>query len=721
LVILAAIFTVGFIGEDSRPQLLSTFGLVALLAVAGGLNVWRLWAEDYPNAYYAATVRSMLTSWHAFFFASFDPGGFVSVDKPPLGFWVQSAAAKLFGFHPWSLLLPEAVAGVLSVALVHHLVRRAFGPLAGLAAGLGLAVTPVAVAVSRNTTIDSLLVFTLLLAAWATLRATETGRLRWLLVGMALVGLGFNIKMLQAYLVLPALVGVYLLAAPRGWWTRVWHLAVGGLVLIAVSFAWVVAVDLTPAAERPYVGSSQHNSALELALGYNGLQRLLGRDTAGSGGSAPRADTTVDATDAGQAGATAQTDAGTPTDAEMAGDTSGAPRPDGAGGGPGGNGENGTAGPLRLFNAQLGGQTSWLVVPAVLGFGLAMWQTGIRRRRDRRWQSVMLWGPWLAPAAAFFSVAGYFHRYYLVMLAPPAAALAGIGLAALWHGYRRGGWQAWLLPVALFASAGVQAYLLRPYPDWSRWLTPLVVGLSVAAAAALVLARLRIRTRLVRPVAGAALALGLMAVFVAPAVWSVETARLAAADGLGGIPGGGPAAAAGFGRQGPMPGGAPPDVNDDGARPDDADAGAVDAPPTDGPRAGEPPDGMPAGMPDGGMGGQVDQALLSYLEANRDGYTFLFATTSQQTASSVIIETGEPVMAMGGFLGSDPILTVDGLARDVSNGTVRYFVLGGGGGGQNSDLTNWIKANATLVPASAWGGSTTGGVQVYEATTPTGG
>jgi 4-amino-4-deoxy-L-arabinose transferase-like glycosyltransferase len=275
--------------------------------------------------------------------------------------------------------------------------------------------------------------------------------------------------------------------------------------------------------------------------------------------------------------------------------------------------------------------------------------------------------------------------------------------------------------VALFASAGVQAYLLRPYPDWSRWLTPLVVGLSVAAAAALVLARLRIRTRLVRPVAGAALALGLMAVFVAPAVWSVETARLAAADGLGGIPGGGPAAAAGFGRQGPMPGGAPPDVNDDRARPDDADAGAVDAPPTDGPRAGEPPDGMPAGMPDGGMGGQVDQALLSYLEANRDGYTFLFATTSQQTASSVIIETGEPVMAMGGFLGSDPILTVDGLARDVSNGTVRYFVLGGGGGGQNSDLTNWIKANATLVPASAWGGSTTGGVQVYEATTPTGG
>src|SRR5579885_2419034 len=250
--------------------------LAAVLAVAAALNLIAISREGYANGYYAAAVRSMLQSWHNFFFVAFDPGGFVTIDKPPLGFWVQTASAKLFGFHGWSLLLPQALAGVLSVAVLFFIVRRRFGNVAALLAALALALTPISVATNRNNTIDSQLVLTSLLAAWATLKATERGSLRWLLLAMALVGLGFNIKTLEAFLVLPALILVYLVAAPVGWRRRILQLAAAGVVLLAVSLAWVVTVDLIPASQRPYVGSSQHNSELELALGYNGLQRLLG-------------------------------------------------------------------------------------------------------------------------------------------------------------------------------------------------------------------------------------------------------------------------------------------------------------------------------------------------------------------------------------------------------------------------------------------------------------
>src|SRR5690348_13628648 len=232
--------------KGSWPPLWRRLALTAILLVSVFMNFYQLGQNGYANAYYAAGIRSMLDSWHNFFFASFDPGGFVTVDKPPLGFWIQTASAKLFGFHGWSLLLPEALAGVLSVALVYHLVRRAFGATAGLVAALTLAVTPISVVTNRNNTIDSLLVLTVLCAAWAMFKATETGRLRWLLASMTLVGLGFNIKMLEAHLVLPALVVVYLFGMRHGWGKRIAHLALGIVVLLAVSLSWAVAVDLTP-------------------------------------------------------------------------------------------------------------------------------------------------------------------------------------------------------------------------------------------------------------------------------------------------------------------------------------------------------------------------------------------------------------------------------------------------------------------------------------------
>ncbi|HIQ00698.1 MAG TPA: phospholipid carrier-dependent glycosyltransferase, partial [Anaerolineales bacterium] len=249
--------------------------LAGVLLLVVFLSFFRLEQEGYGNLYYAAAVKSMLTDGHNFFFVSFDPGGFVTVDKPPLGLWVQAASAALLGFSGFSLILPQALAGVLSVGLIYHLMRRTFGPTAGLLAAAVLALTPISVAANRNNTMDSQLVLVLLLAAWTVLRAVETGRLRWLLVCAVLVGLGFNIKMLQAYMVLPAFYLLYLLASPLRWWKRLLHLALATAVLLTISLAWAVAVDLTPPDERPYVGSSQSNSALELIIGHNGLSRLL--------------------------------------------------------------------------------------------------------------------------------------------------------------------------------------------------------------------------------------------------------------------------------------------------------------------------------------------------------------------------------------------------------------------------------------------------------------
>src|SRR6266700_3413475 len=264
------------------PGFLQPLALGIVMLISLFMNFYQLGQNGFGNLYYAAGVRSMLDNWHNFFFVSFDPGGFVTIDKPPLGFWLQVLSAKLFGFTAFSVYLPQALAGVLSVLLLYHLVRRHFGVVAGLLAALALAISPISVVTNRNNTIDSNLVLVMLLGAWAVMRAAETGKWRWLMLTAVLVGLGFNIKMLEAYLVVPAYALVYLLAAPRSLKMRIAQLLVAAVVMLTISLSWAVAVDLTPSSQRPYVGSSQDNSEISLALGYNGIQRLLGQFGFGS-------------------------------------------------------------------------------------------------------------------------------------------------------------------------------------------------------------------------------------------------------------------------------------------------------------------------------------------------------------------------------------------------------------------------------------------------------
>jgi 4-amino-4-deoxy-L-arabinose transferase-like glycosyltransferase len=630
--------------------------LVGITLISVFMNYYLLGTNGY-GSYYPAAVRSMMDSWHNFFFAAYDPGGFVSIDKPPVGFWLEVASAKLFGFNSVSILLPQALAGVLSVLLLYYLVRRHFGVVAGLLAALALAVSPISVVTNRNDTIDSTLVLVLLIGAWAVLHAADTGRLRWLLLTAVIVGVGFNIKMLEAYLVVPAYGLLYLLAAPRSIWKRLLHLALAGLLLLVISLSWVVAVDLTPASQRPYVGSTQNNSEITLAFGYNGIQRLLGQSftNTSTGGSRPSGNPSRNGTP--------------PPGVPSSGRFGGGRGPSGGGGGVGGGIFNtGSAGPLRLFIQPLAEQIAWLLPLAILGAVALAWQRRPRLQSDRKKQSLVLWGTWLLTMGVFFSVASFFHQYYMTMMAPAIAALFGIGLVTMWQDYRSGGWRGWLLPIAIVVTIAEQIYLLTSYPTWGRVLIPLLIILCVVAVGILLIARiaphLTIRAIKIRFLS-LALGIGVLAMLLTPTVWAaIPVFASTQADTL----------VAG-------------------------------------------PSSISSSTPGGGAFGgdttSVNSKLIRYLEIHQGKAKFLVAVLSSGEADSIILATNKPVMALGGFGGSDPILTTSQLSTLVKNGTIRFFLIngssgGGFGGGSQSALTTWIKQHCKVVTSSQWQSSSTG-------------
>jgi 4-amino-4-deoxy-L-arabinose transferase-like glycosyltransferase len=633
----------------SRPTIWSRLALGGVILISLFMNFFQLGQNGFGNLYYAAGVKSMADSLHTFFFVSFDPGGFVTIDKPPLGFWLQVISTKIFGFTPFSVFFPQALAGVLAVLLLYWLVRRHFGTTAGLLAALALAISPISVLTNRNNTIDSTLIFMLLLGAWAVLRAAETGKLRWLLLCAVCIGLGFNIKMLQAYLVVPAYGLLYLLAAPRSIWKRLLHLGLALLLMVSISLSWAVAVDLTPSASRPYVGSSQDNSEISLAFGYNGVQRLLG--SFGMGGGNRQAPSTSSSSTT-QSSSTTTHNANSSTEQPPMGN-----------GGPQGNGNNGgpfntgTAGVLRLFNEPLAGQIAWLLPMALLGIVALAWRRRLNFREDRQQQSLILWGGWLLTMAVFFSMAGFFHQYYLSTMAPAICALLGIGVVIMWRDYRSAGWRGWLLPVALVLTALEQIHIIMSNTAWGTWMIPLIAIPCTLAAVVLIAARLvpglKANTRLQVSL----VSLSLMALLLTSAVWSATPVLENAAPGL--------------------------------------------------PVAG-------SSQQFGGFGGgdnnsSTNTKLISYLEANKGSAKYLVATASSNEADSIILATNQPVMALGGFSGSDPILTTNQLATLVTNGTVRYFLIngsGGGPGGGQSELTTWITQNCVVVPSSEWQSST---------------
>ncbi|HYW27952.1 MAG TPA: glycosyltransferase family 39 protein, partial [Terriglobales bacterium] len=501
-----------------------TWTRLALLGVLGLTTVLYVWGLDrngYANSFYAAAVLAGTKSWKALFFGAFDAGSFITVDKPPAALWLMALSGRLFGFSSWSMLLPEALLGVASVALVADTVRRTAGAVAGLVAAIVMALTPVAVLMFRFNNPDALLTFLMVAAAWLLVRSLQTGRARWLLLAAAVLGLAFLTKYLQAFIVLPAMVLTYLLMGPRTWPRRTGELLAAAAVLVVSSGWWVAIVTLIPASQRPYIGGSTDNSVLNLVFGYDGFSRLTGAFGGFVGGA-----------------------------------VRGAGRAFAGGGGPGGGGAGfgGQSGVLRLFNDQLGGEISWLLPLAAVALVAGLWLHRQSPRTDLARAGYVLWGGWLLTHAVVFSFAGgIFHPYYTVAMAPGVAGLVGAGAVDLWRLRGRSYFGAVLAAAGLVATGWWGAQLLARSPAFLPGLGTAELAIAAAAAAVVLMPRSLLAglPRVAAKLPAAALAAGLAAALLGPGAYAIDTVGHSA---QGAIPASGPGVAT---RPGGLGGGPP--------------------------------------------------------------------------------------------------------------------------------------------------------------------
>ena len=420
--------------------------LLAVAAVAAVAYAWGM-AGASVESFYGAAARSMSQSWHDFIFGAFDPAGIITVDKLPGALWVQALSLRVFGFHIWALVLPQVVEGVLTVLVLYRAVRRLAGPAAGLTAAAVLAVTPVTVLLGRGNVSDSLLILLLVLAADATSAALLTGSLRQLLLAGAWVGLAFQAKMIQAWLVLPALAAAYLLAAPAARLrTRCAHVALAGLVTAVVSLSWMTAVSLVPSHDRPYVDGSRNDSGYTQVFDYNGVGRLTGKWSTIAG---PPSPLIVEAVESGEL---------------LTAETFGI-----------------KASWHRLLAGPFAADSGWLLPAALAGAAGVLVSRRRGDRRDPLRAAVVLWGGWWLILAVFFSVGTYLNAYYVAALVPPVAALCGAGVAVCgprpWPARTRQ-----LVAATVLVCAGYGAYLISGTATGPVVL--IVVALVVAAAAA---------------------------------------------------------------------------------------------------------------------------------------------------------------------------------------------------------------------------------------------
>ncbi|MEU7165762.1 glycosyltransferase family 39 protein [Streptomyces morookaense] len=636
--------------------------LLVLLAATAALYLWDLSASGYANQFYAAAAQAGSASWKAFFFGSSDAANSITVDKPPAAMWPMGLSVRLFGLSSWSVLVPEVIIGVATVGVLYAAVRRHFGAAAGLLAGAVLALTPVAALMFRFDNPDALLCLLMVCAVACVLRALEHASTKWLMLAGLCFGLGFLTKTLQAWLILPALALVYLVCAPTRLLRRAVQLLLAGLVLVVSGGWWVAVVELMPAASRPYVGGSQHNSFLELTFGYNGLGRINGNETGSVGGG------------------------------------------HGGGGHGGGWGQPGIG---RLFAPDTGGQIAWLLPAALVLLVAALWLLRRAGRTDARRAAFLVWGGALLMTAAIFSfMSGIFHQYYTVALAPYVAALVAMGAAVLWE--RRA---VSLLALVTTGSAGWAYVLLGRTPHWLPWLKWAVLAVGVAAGVALLLVR-RGEGRGVRW----ATALAVAGALAGPFAYTLNT--VGSAHG-GSIVTAGPAVrgGGGFGRFGGghgkpggrgFPGGFP--MGGFGLR--------------NGERPGERPGG-PGGF-GGGMAGllggqRVSPAAAAAVAKDAGKYTWAAATVGSQSAAGYQLATQRPVMPIGGFNGSDPSPTLAHFRQLVKDGRIHWFIASGGdrggmgghggdrgGRGTAAEITAWVQGHFAEV--------TVGGATFYDLT-----
>jgi len=604
-------------------------GLAAVLGLSAALEFVRLSRGGYANIYYSAAVKSMLQSWHHFFFVTADPNGLITVDKPPLGLWLQGLSAELFGFSPLSLLIPEALCGVLAVALLYWIVTPRFGRVAGLVSALGLAVFPSFVAVSRDNGVDPLLILLMLAACGVGLAAIDSGRLRSLLGSAVLVGLAFNTKSLAALLCVPGIGLGYLACAPGSLRRRLTQLALAGAVLAVVSLSWIAIVQLTPASQRPFIGSTSKNSEVQLTLGYNGLGRVGGQQ-GGPGSETKRFLTAVQERPLVRPGV----EPGVPVSKALAHELkthqlapTAAPIPATRHGSKRTRQRSklpipfgGPRSPTRIFGTGLGDQAGWLVPLALIGMlalGLAL-----RGRADRRTAGLFVLGGWfLVELLTLDFSAGIVHPYYSSALGPGLAAMVGAGAVAIAYFARsrssRAAFAGYLLAVAaVAATVAVEFMLIDREGDPLWWRLPLVV-LCAGALIAIPLLRRR---------AGWAVGVGVAALLVAPAVYSFSV-WLAPVSGT--FPTAGPYGYAGHGGYGLSP-----------------------------------------------TSLRVARSMIAYLNTHGATEPYELLTQSADQADGLIL-LGLRATAVGGYNTTDPAMTGQQLATLVADHKARYFLIAG--------------------------------------------
>ncbi|RFA17307.1 glycosyl transferase [Subtercola boreus] len=664
-----------------RPAFL---GLLLVTAIAYFYN---LTASGYANEFYSAAVQAGSTNWEAFLFGSSDAGNSITVDKPPASLWVMALSVRVFGLSSFAILMPEVLMGLVTVALVYVIVRRHFSPGAALLAGGVLASTPVAALMFRFNNPDALLVLLMTASVYFTLRAIESGRVRWLLLAGAMIGFGFLTKQLQAFVVLPPLALAYGLAGPVKFGKRMLHLLAALAAVIVSAGWWVALVELVPASMRPYVGGSQNNDFLELTFGYNGFGRLTGAETGsvtGGGG----------ATTGGQWGATGIT---------------------------------------RLLDGEFGGQIAWLIPAALVLLAVGFVLLRRQKRVDARRAILIMFGGWLVITGLVFSfMAGIFHAYYTVALAPAIAGTVGAGAILLWN-TRRHLW-ARIVAAVVVLGTGVWAYsLLTRAAEWLPWLKFVVLVLAIIGAGMLVI---RWKRRAFRV---AALAVALTASLLAPVAYTLQTLSTAH---TGSLVTAGPtvASSTGFGRGGGF-GGAGGFAG--GARPGGTTTGgSTTGGTTTGGPGGTPPGGTTpgatgtpgsatgatgAGTTRGGTGTRgaggggllggatVSSQVSALLTANASSFTWAAATVGSQNAASYQLASQVAVMPLGGFNGSDPSPTLDEFKALVASGKIHYFISAGligasnGGSSVSSEIASWV--------ASTFTATTVDGTTLYDLTT----
>lgn len=620
---------------------------LTILCLAAFLYGWQIWQAGEANSFYTAAIVSMTKSWHNFWYASFDPAGFITVDKPPVALWFMVICVKIFGLHGWSIVLSSVLFGIGSVALIYHMVKPYFGRLAANLSSLLMTLTPIVVANSRTNNMDATLVFFLLLAGWVLQKAVVRHRASLVMLSFALIGISFNIKMLQAFMVLPGMYLFYWLTQTEGWRRKSWVTLGATGALLVFTLAWPLAVDSTSKSSRPYIGSSSTNSVLNLAFGYNGSQRLLGQST-GIGGRF-----------SGMGNTKKKASATPPNSNKQKGKMGNPPSQKGnqPGGTPGGNQNKknnamagggifniGTAGPFRLFQSALGEQIGWYLPLAIVGFISAYLLAAERKLKwwqmNRRRQQLLYWAGWLVPVAGFFSIASFFHPYYMIMLAPPIAVLAGVGIAELFKASREHRLTKSLkviVTLGYLTTLGLQAWYVSSYYPWLSAVI-VIAGLMVLAG---IYFHKENRQKF--------LATGLIIVLLAPGFWSL-TPTIA------------------------------------------AESAAV---PTSGPS-------LLSGGNNNVLGdSKVNTKLLKYLEKHQGKATYLFATMDSNSVAPYIIKSGKAVMTIGGYNGTDNAISLKQFKKLVKAGKVKYFYLSGKTQANNA-IVKWVKKYGKKVASSKY-------------------